>query len=83
MARDKSHRLAGCLCHRLYRAGELVAIRIPSETDERVRDVVRCRETFQREILKSRHYILKFLTTRGFVFREGTLIEACVTLPGC
>ena len=57
---------------RLYRAGELVAVRIPSETDERVRDVVRCRETFQREILKSRHYILKFLAKRGFVFREGT-----------
>lgn len=57
---------------RLYRAGELVPVRIPSEADERVRDVVRCRETFQREILKSRHYILKFLATRGFVFREGT-----------
>jgi transposase len=57
---------------RLYRAGELVIVRIPSEADERVRDVVRCRETFQREILKSRHYILKFLARRGFVFREGT-----------
>ena len=57
---------------RLYRAGELVPVRIPSEAEERVRDVVRCRETFQREILKSRHYILKFLATRGFVFREGT-----------
>lgn len=57
---------------RLYRAGELVAVRIPSEAEERVRDVVRCRETFQREILKSRHYILKFLARRGFVFREGT-----------
>jgi len=57
---------------RLYRAGELVAVRIPSEADERVRDVVRCREVFQREILKSRHYILKFLARRGFVFREGT-----------
>jgi transposase len=57
---------------RFYRAGELTAVRIPSEADERVRDVVRCRETFQREILKSRHYILKFLARRGFVFREGT-----------
>lgn len=57
---------------RLYRAGELTAVRIPSEAEERVRDVVRCRETFQREILKSRHYILKFLARRGFVFREGT-----------
>lgn len=33
---------------------------------------MRCRETFQREILKSRHYILKFLARRGLVFREGT-----------
>jgi transposase len=57
---------------RLYRAGELVIVRIPSEAEERVRDVVRCREIFQREILKSRHYILKFLARRGFVFRAGT-----------
>lgn len=42
------------------------------ESDERVRDIVRCRETFQHEILKPRHYILKFLARRGFVFREGT-----------
>jgi transposase len=57
---------------RLYRAGELTPVRIPSEAEERVRDVVRCRETFQREVLKSRHYILKFLARRGFVYRDGT-----------
>jgi transposase len=57
---------------RLYRAGELTAVRIPTEAEERVRDVVRCRETFQREVTKSRHYILKFLARRGFVYREGT-----------
>src|SRR5450759_2452750 len=57
---------------RLYRAGELTVVRIPSEADERVRDVVRCRETFLREILTSRHDILTFLARRGFVFREGT-----------
>lgn len=57
---------------RLYRAGELVPIRIPSQAEERVRDLVRCRETFQREILKSRHYLLKFLRRRGFIYREGS-----------
>ena len=57
---------------RLYRSGDLTAVRIPSAAEERVRDVVRRRETFQREILKSRHYLLKFLARRGFVFREGT-----------
>ncbi len=57
---------------RLYRAGELTIVRIPTEAEERVRDVVRCRETLQREVLRSRHYLLKFLARRGFVYREGT-----------
>jgi len=56
---------------RLYRAGELVLIRIPNEAEERVRDLVRCRETFQRELLRSRHYLLKFLRRRGLIYREG------------
>jgi len=56
---------------RLYRAGELVVIRIPAAAEERVRDLVRCRETFQREVLRSRHYILKFLRRRDLVYREG------------
>ena len=46
-------------------------IRVPTEREERVRDLVRCRETLQRECLKSRHYILKFFARRGLVFREG------------
>ena len=56
---------------RLYHAGELTVIRIPSEAEERVRDVVRCRETLQREVVKSRHYILMFLARRGFIYRGG------------
>ena len=56
---------------RLYRAGELVTIRVPAEREERVRDLVRCRETLQREALQSRHYILKFLARRDLVYREG------------
>ena len=62
---------------RFSRAGELVPVRIPSEADERVRDVVPCRETFQREIRKSRHDILNFLARRGFVFREGPTTACC------
>ena len=54
-----------------FRDDRLVLIHIPTEEDERVRDLVRCRETFQREIVKSRHYILKFMRRRGFVFREA------------
>jgi transposase len=55
-----------------FRDGRLVLIHVPSEADERVRDLVRCRETFQRELIKSRHYILKFLRRRGFIYRQGT-----------
>jgi transposase len=50
---------------RLYRSGELTPVRIPTETEERVRDLVRCRAVFQRELLRARHYVLKFLTRRG------------------
>lgn len=56
---------------RLYRAGELVPIRIPTAAEERVRDLIRCRQCFQREILRSRHYVTKFLARRGFVYRQG------------
>jgi transposase len=56
---------------RWYRAGELTPIRIPTATEERVRDLVRCRETLQREILQSRHYVLKFLARRDRVYRGG------------
>lgn len=56
---------------RWHRSGDLVVIHIPTAAEERVRDLVRCRETFQREILKSRHYILKFLARRGQVYRDG------------
>jgi transposase len=54
-----------------FRDDRLVLIHVPTEEDERVRDLVRCRETFQREIIKSRHYILKFMRRRGFIYREG------------
>lgn len=57
---------------RMYRSGDLVTIRIPSEAQERVRDLVRCRQTLQREILKSRQYINWFLMRRNLVYRDGT-----------
>jgi len=53
---------------RLYRAGELTPIRVPSEEDESLRSLVRCRETFAREARQSQQYILKFLRLRGIVW---------------
>ena len=53
---------------RLYRAGELTAIRVPSEQDESLRSLVRCRETIAKETRQSQQYILKFLRLRGIVW---------------
>jgi transposase len=56
---------------RYYRNGELTPVRIPTEAEERVRDLVRCRTTFQRELLRARHFVLKFLTRRGVRYQTG------------
>jgi transposase len=56
---------------RLYRAGELTSIRVPTEAEEAVRDLVRCREDAREDVLRERHRLLKFLLRHGHVFHEG------------
>lgn len=56
---------------RLYRAGELTFIHIPTEKEESVRGLVRCREVISKGIRQSKHYILKFLQLHGFIYRDG------------
>lgn len=56
---------------RLYRAGELSFVHIPTEKEESVRSLVRCRETMRYELHRSRHYVLKFLQLRGLSWRGG------------
>ncbi|MCK5180551.1 MAG: IS110 family transposase [Candidatus Omnitrophica bacterium] len=55
---------------RLYRAGELVAVHVPSEEAEADRSVVRLRDQIRKEIHQSKQYILKFLQVRGLRY-EG------------
>ncbi|MDF2772900.1 MAG: transposase family protein, partial [Geminicoccaceae bacterium] len=50
---------------RYYRSGDLALIALPTEAEERVRDLVRCRTNFQRELHRARQYVLKFCTRRG------------------
>jgi transposase len=69
--RRKTDRRDAIKIARDFRDDRLVLIHVPTEEEERVRDLVRCRETLQREIVKSRHYILKFMRRRGLVFREA------------
>lgn len=59
------------LC-RLFRAGELTAIRIPPPDEEAVRDLLRLREDLGEDILRARHRLSKFLLRHGRVFRDAT-----------
>jgi transposase len=55
----------------LYRAGQLTQVQVPTEEQESVRSVVRLRETLRREVVASRHHVLKFLQVRGLAYRDG------------
>ena len=45
----------------LYRAGALTVIRVPHEEEEAVRDLLRCREDAQADMVRARHRLSKFL----------------------
>lgn len=49
----------------LYRAGALTAIHIPTEQEEAVRDLLRCREDIRADLLRARHRLAKFLLRHG------------------
>lgn len=49
----------------LYRAGALTAIHVPSDQEEAVRDLLRCREDICADLLRARHRLSKFLLRHG------------------
>ena len=53
---------------RLLAAGELSFSFVPSEEDERFRDLVRCIDDARRDLMRSRHRLSKFLLRRGLRF---------------
>jgi transposase len=56
---------------RLHRAGELVAIRIPSIEEEAVRDLCRARTDIVEDRTRARHRLGKFLLRHGRPWRGG------------
>jgi transposase len=69
--RIKTDRRDAAKLVRLFRAGELTPIRVPEEAEEAVRDLVRCREDVQEDLLRWRHRLVKFLARHGRVYRAG------------
>jgi transposase len=53
---------------RLFAAGELSFAFVPSEADERFRDLVRCIDDARKDLMRSRHRLSKFLLRRGLRF---------------
>jgi transposase len=49
----------------LYRAGALTSIHIPTEQEEAVRDLLRCREDICTDLLRAKHRLSKFLLRHG------------------
>jgi transposase len=57
---------------RLLAAGELGFVFVPSEADERFRDLVRCVDDVRRDLMRARHRLSKFLLRRGVRFQGKT-----------
>jgi transposase len=57
---------------RLHRAGELVAVRIPTVAEEAVRDLCRTRVDLVEDLTRARNRLGKFLLRHGRVWRGGS-----------
>ena len=69
--RIKTDRRDAAKLVRLFRAGELTPIHVPDESEEAVRDLLRCRDDVRRDVLRWRHRVVKFLARHGRVYRAG------------
>ncbi len=55
---------------RLFAAGELSFAFVPSEEEERFRDLVRCIDDARKDLMRARHRLSKFLLRRGLRFGQ-------------
>jgi transposase len=54
----------------LFRAGLLTEVHPPSESDEALRDLCRCRDDVRVDLLRARHRLGKFLLRRHCIYRQ-------------
>jgi transposase len=69
--RVKTDRRDAAKLARLYRAGELTTITVPSAEQEAVRDLVRARDDVRKDLIAARHRLGKFLLRHGRLYRCG------------
>jgi transposase len=56
---------------RLLRLDEVVSVRVPTESEESARDLVRARETARGDLMRARHRLSKLLLRNGIVYSGG------------
>lgn len=56
---------------RLFRAGELTTITVPSVQQEALRDLLRARDDVRKDLVAARNRLAKFLIRHGHFFRGG------------
>lgn len=59
------------LLARLLRMDELTAVRVPTESEESARDLVRARDDARMELMAARHRLSKLLLRRGIVYAHS------------
>jgi transposase len=59
------------LLARLLRLDEIVSVRVPTETEEAARDLVRAREDARGDLMRVRHRVSKLLLRHGHVYFGG------------
>ena len=56
---------------RLLHLNEIVAVTVPSVTQEAARDLVRAREATRKDLMSARHRVSKLLLRQGIVYYGG------------
>jgi transposase len=74
--RVKTDRRDALRLARLLRLGELIAVRVPTLSEEAARDLVRAREDARSDLMRARHRLSKLLLRRGLVWEAGTWTQA-------
>ncbi len=69
-ARVKTDRRDAIKLAELFRAGLLTEVHPPSESEEALRDLCRCRDDVRVDLLRARHRMSKFLLRRYRIYRE-------------
>ena len=59
------------LLARLLQVGQIIAVRVPSVTEEAARDLVRAREDVRGDLMRARHRVSKLLLRHGHVYCGG------------